>query len=106
MLHSKILKKKKNKIIIIIKVKTLALFYSQKISMPLTDLVFKKNGIISLIRYHIKENVATNFGIFVLISVIKMEFFNSGTITTLGKNNNSASISPDGKSLNNGMTVI
>jgi hypothetical protein len=41
---------------------------------------------------------------FVLTSVNKMEFFNSstlyrGTITSLGKNNNSVSKSPDGKSL-------
>jgi hypothetical protein len=47
----------------LIKVKTLAPFYTHKNSMPLNDLVFEKNGIISLIRYHIKGGVVTNFGI-------------------------------------------
>jgi hypothetical protein len=45
------------------KAKTLALSYTHKISMSLTDLVFKKNGIIFLIRYHVKGGAITNFGI-------------------------------------------
>jgi hypothetical protein len=38
-------------------------FYTQKISMPLTDLVFEKWYDLSHIRYHIKGCGVTEFGI-------------------------------------------
>jgi hypothetical protein len=47
----------------LIKVKTLAPFYTQKISMSLSDLVFEENSIISLIIYHVKGGMVNKFGI-------------------------------------------
>jgi hypothetical protein len=75
--------------------------------MSLTDLVFEENGIISLTHkasYKRGHGHGHQIWNFVLTSVIKIEFFKiavtyRGTRTTLGKNNNSVSKSPDGKSL-------
>jgi hypothetical protein len=56
----------------------LASLHTKKISMCITYLFFEKNGIIYLIRDHIKESILE------FVTLIALPY--RGTITTLGKN--------------------